>query len=915
MDLEKYIVNGETDPRMQKQAQPEQKDWFADVSNKASKGLVDFSSSLVNPLQGLQNVYNAGEQMVKGTADMASGAWNSVSNLAQGNFNQAGEGALQAIKGAVNVGTAPARAMPIFGQYMGNAGEGVAAGMKEAAGGIGDVAQGLYGMGKTLVTNPGSQEGVNSMAQVAHGVARVGGAPFVAGMEGLPTQVKEGIGAVAMPAIQGASKIIDDAITKAGVDPQSEDVKRLKQAFLDVGAPLLIGGAAKALPKIAGMAGGVADDLSQGIKGGISDLKGVAQDFKSNLPTFSKKPVAITTIDDALSEGAKIGLQPKDIRNIVTASDEVKDLMRKQFNIAESSKDATGRIVPIQAKEIAGKQFVQGAEVLNGKNIGFIKAKKQVLDGLGDTQLSLDPARSNMVKNLEKYGIKIDPSTAELDFTNSQFSQSAKSQKLINNMYGKVLDNASLTAKEIDDMKKAFGEEIFSGTQSGVYTPAVEKLGQDFYFGLDKSISDVSPAYRKLNANISEISGVIKEVNKLLGNKNINEIDLRSLKASEVLNRLSTNMAGNADPIVKKFITTVQKHGGKLNMDIINRTTSIAQLLEELMPTQTSSITSAVKKGTIQAGKEVLQDGSKAMFGGTMGRLEVASKYLSGAQKDITTQQIEFLKKLLGSKKSAPIVKVVKSKSPIITTPKVTKVSKKPPVIKSEKVNNFYTTLKAPKIPKIDESGAIMGSPITTKKVLKKEILTKKIPVIKNKKNAAIDTSLMSSKQKADLKEWTGLLEKYKGDDKKIALIKQQISDLETVAKPPKIMYHGTSETNAKLIIEKGFKSGKELGKGEKRQYISLGSRYTAGTYTRGAGANTKIPIDISNLRLKPVAHTDPLRIGIENGSVSIPDGYDGLQIMFKGNIAEVLIPAEVATKHMKTSKISTITSKKQKAK
>lgn len=647
-----------------------QKDWFSDVSNKAAKGLTDFSSSLMNPLQGLQNVYNSGEQLVKGTADMASGAWNSVSNLAQGNFSQAGEGALQAIKGAVNVGTAPMRAMPIFGQYMGNTGEGVVAGVKEAAGGIGDVAQGLYGMGKTLVTNPGSQEGVNSMAQVAHGVARVGGAPFVAGMAGLPTQVQEGVGAVAKPIIEGGSKIIDDAILRAGVDPQSEDVKRLKQAFLDVGAPLLLGGAVKALPKINAMTGGAIGDMAQGIKGGISDLKGVSQDFKSSIPTFKKAPVVINTVDDAITEGAKIGLQSKDIRNIVTASDDVKDLLRKQFNIAESSKDATGRIGTMQSKEIAGKQFVDGARVLNERNIASIKAKKQVLDGLGDTPLSLDNARAEFLPSLEKYGIKINPENAELNFSNSIFSESAESQKLINSMYGKLLDNTAMTAKEIDMMKQSFGGKIFSG-KNDLYVPKIEEIGKDFYFGLDKSISEVSPAYRKLNAQISDLSGTIKEVNKLLGNKDINEINFRSLKAGEILNRLSTNMAGNARPVIENFVSAVQKHGGKLNMDVLNRTVSLAQLLEELIPTQTSSITSAVKKGVGQAAKEGLGDVGKFIGGGALGKMEVASKYLSGAQKDITTQQIEFLKKLLNEKKSFA---KIKPKKPKIITSKKQKV-------------------------------------------------------------------------------------------------------------------------------------------------------------------------------------------------------------------------------------------------
>lgn len=902
-DWRQYQVKGGKDPRAAEYVQPAQPaqpqpvNLFDDVVGKATKGLSYVADQTFNPLAQLGNVYEAGKQLASGTGDILGGAARAVGDVAQGNFQGAASNAGTALMGAGKVAGSGFRALPVIGGLTENMGTGMARGATEALSGVGNVAGGLYNFGKGAITAPGSTKPLEGMQQAVRGASQIISSPFTAGMSSLPTGAQETLGGVMQPVAQAGEGAFDAAVgglmQAAGLryDPQSPETQKLKQVIND--SLTVIGGISPATAtgkqgiKTAQIAG---KDFGVGVKGVVGGAKDVKNAVISKLPTFKKQVVNLDNIDDALAEGAKVGLKPQDIRNIVTAKPAVKDLLRKQLNIAESTKDATGRIVPVQAKEVAGKQFVQGAKVLNQKNVSFIKAKKQLIEGLGDKKFDLTPARANTVKALDKYGVKVNPKTAELDFSKSRFAESPKSQKMVQNMYNKVLDNVALTARDIDTMKKAFGDEIFGGTQKGLYTEAVKDFGKEFYFGLDDAISKVNPAYRKLNSQISDVSEVLTEVNKLLGNKNIGNIDLKQLKAGEKLNTLLTNMAGNNKPIIERFIKTSQKYGGKVDMDTINRTTSMASLLEELLPTQTSSLTSGVKKGTMQATREIGSDVMKATAGGTLGRLEVAGKYLSGAGKDLTTQQVELLKKLLATKKAV--------KAPVITTPKATKVQVpkvKPPIIKNERVNNLYTTLKVTppkKTPKVKSMSAKSDNGYITLKAEPEKIAVKPMK--------DIDLSLMSRKQKADYDEWTGLLQKYKGDAKKIKLIKQQIESLPKVAEPPKVMYHGTSESNAQLIKKDGFKSGKTLGRGEKRQYISLGSSYVAGTYTRGVGKNTKIPVDISNLKLKAVSHTDPLREGIENGTASIPKGYDGLQIMFKNSVAEVVIPADIATKNMK---------------
>lgn len=249
-DYRDYIVKGKKDPRMQSASSSP--DIFSGVANfaggvgntlmdmssnlasGASKALIDVSSSIMNPMQGLQNIYNAGEQVVKGTGDIAGGIYDSAMGLAQGNLNKSGEGVLRSIKGATNVGTAPGRLLPGVGNYMGNMGEGFTAGIKEGIQGASDIGQGLYGMGSTLFTNPGSTKGLDYMNQVVHGASGLINAPFVAGMSSLPQGAQEGVGKVFAPAMNNVSATYDDLIQRTGADPKSKEAQRLKTALNDV---------------------------------------------------------------------------------------------------------------------------------------------------------------------------------------------------------------------------------------------------------------------------------------------------------------------------------------------------------------------------------------------------------------------------------------------------------------------------------------------------------------------------------------------------------------------------------------------------------------------------------------------------------------------------------------------------------
>jgi hypothetical protein len=130
-------------------------------------------------------------------------------------------------------------------------------------------------------------------------------------------------------------------------------------------------------------------------------------------------------------------------------------------------------------------------------------------------------------------------------------------------------------------------------------------------------------------------------------------------------------------------------------------------------------------------------------------------------------------------------------------------------------------------------------------------------------------------------------------------------------------IYHETNYRNAINILKEGFKSGRELMKGEKENGIFFsatdrGQENTA--YNRGK-SNKRVRIEVSTdglnlldtgkLPVDPELHDFQQQWYLTVRNVAenniFPEGYDGIlhRSTYSGGIYQIILKKEVATKHM----------------
>lgn len=594
---------------------------------------------------------------VKGVSKVPTSDWNKPKepSIFDGIMGQASK-SLSGIK--IGLPGTPDWATPTLGDI----GQAVSTTGEQAMQGVRDIGNSVSNLATGIMTGEGKD---NVRSPFLAGLNKIASAPFVGATKLAPDMLESAAQSVMQPVGKAVVSGIDTGARSLGIDTTSP---LYRQTMGDVGNIAGFAGSALGMKYGLGQENpltALKDGLSLGKKTGsmiqkdfsrgVDGVVGGVTDLKTKIQT--PKPV-IPEIDAVLKQGAKIGLDERQVRNIVTAPPKVQETFKKMLNVAENTKSGTGIVAKVQPKTLVGKEFVGEASNLNKRNISFIKAKKQLITGLGDQKFDLAPARKNIQNSIDNYGIKIDKNTGKLNFEDSVFAKNIKSQKLIQEMFDDAASKPKANALWIDNKKKAYGAEINRGMKKDLYTEDIKKIANDFYFGLDDSISQIVPAYRKLNSQISEVSSVIKDVNKMLGNKDINNIDLKSLKAGEKLDTLLTNMAGNNRPVIEKLLETSKKYGGKTSIDDIERMVSFSYLIDDLMPSQARSL-----RGNIQsAGKNLASDAMQFMSGGTLGKLGVVSKYASRLSGDLTEKQIKLVKELL-SKKSTPLVKKAKEVS------------------------------------------------------------------------------------------------------------------------------------------------------------------------------------------------------------------------------------------------------------
>lgn len=165
------------------------------------------------------------------------------------------------------------------------------------------------------------------------------------------------------------------------------------------------------------------------------------------------------------------------------------------------------------------------------------------------------------------------------------------------------------------------------------------------------------------------------------------------------------------------------------------------------------------------------------------------------------------------------------------------------------------------------------------------------------------------------MNKFLSFVERFRGHDPLLveAIIGGYHTLIESVS-VPRLIYHETSIENARSILSDGFKTGKDLQKGEGTDAIFFapsmkGMKGTA--YSRGEGRRVRIEVDTSGLNLIDLSslNSDPSLPSYKQPSYlskqaieysgEFPDNYDGAYVTTNDSIYEIMLKPSVATEHM----------------
>lgn len=422
----------------------------------------------------------------------------------------------------------------------------------------------------------------------------------------------------------------------------------------------IVGGA------IGGVLGGVTGGVSGGLRGrnlrkqelnnliesgDISDARLAKSGLQQTTDDAGNLTYKLSGKDKVAREAIKQGFDDADVALVKTASKSDKSKMAKMLETAE--KASTNRRVIERPYDIVGESVLEPVRGLNKKLNSAVSQLDDVAKSLrGQTVNKADDLLTNIQDDLSGLGIQTkDPikgTTLDdaLDFTGSDLEGLGGNEKLIQQVWRRI--RGAKDAYDLHRVKKYIDSNVDYGKSSEGLTGSAQNLLKGWRRSIDQALDSQFSKYNKVNTQISDIFGLLDEMNSVLGRKFKIGDEFANLRAGQVASRLLGNNATRGDimRMLNSITKTADKYGIKNNQDIISQVV-FADMLEDLFGTQATrglqgQVQRAVRDGAIDT---VQQLSNKNIVGAT---LELGKKGFEKARGINQASKIKALKSLLG---------------------------------------------------------------------------------------------------------------------------------------------------------------------------------------------------------------------------------------------------------------------------
>jgi hypothetical protein len=243
----------------------------------------------------------------------------------------------------------------------------------------------------------------------------------------------------------------------------------------------------------------------------------------------------------------------------------------------------------VRVGEIIGKSLANRLSTLSD----IIKQSGKEIDRVARTQLTgktvnIAPAKAQFKQSLDDLRVNYDPSSGVVDFTGSAIEGSGGGQaRDLVSLLAKRLTSDNIRATDAHFAKRLIDQKVSFGSSEGGLAGQVENSIKNLRRGINDSIREISPEYKKANLKYSNAISAIDNFQTSVGSK----VNLESKEALGVAARGFTNNTQKRAKMIDS-LTEIQdvlaSNGVKFKDDILTQV-NIGNGIEEFFETQGST--------------------------------------------------------------------------------------------------------------------------------------------------------------------------------------------------------------------------------------------------------------------------------------------------------------------------------------
>ncbi len=256
-----------------------------------------------------------------------------------------------------------------------------------------------------------------------------------------------------------------------------------------------------------------------------------------------KLDAAGKVIPDKIEQNAlKLGIDEGRIGTIKAASPGTRSRMLEMVEVVEKGqKNAKFRDLN-RPGNVVGQAVEERLSIVRKANQDAGKRVDKAARALKGQQVDYTPAINEFMGDLGRHGIRFDPGSGKLDFSESSLEGLKEAQGIVRRMVTRLHStNTPPDAHDVHRAKRFIDAQVVYGKTQGGLSGEMVHILKKLRHGLDSALDEAFPAYDEANTAYSETVRVLDDIQGMAGAR----VDLLAENSDRALGAMSRKILSN----------------------------------------------------------------------------------------------------------------------------------------------------------------------------------------------------------------------------------------------------------------------------------------------------------------------------------------------------------------------------------